>query len=161
MNKVACVVCAHVFEQEHPRQTVCRVCVTPRCPVCCWHMTDAPLDAVYCSHRCRQRARAGSRYTLLGRDNYTCARCVFVGDEDNPASMRRLTLFSWGNPRTAANTVTMCRSCSKTSVFSDLVTQAWERANRTRNEFFKIDNDQPMTGLSRGEMRRRKRRTSP
>lgn len=72
--------------------------------------------------------------------------------------MRVFTLFSWDTPRTAANTVTLCRPCAKAAPFHDLLTQAWEQANQKRNEFFKIDPNQPLQGLSRGEMRRRRRK---
>ena len=155
---VPCRVCGVAFVQEHPRQTVCRVCVTPRCAVCCWHLTDAPLGSIYCGPVCRQRARAGSRYMVLGRDNFTCALCGFVGRDDDPVSLRRLDVFCWGDGvPTAGTAITVCRDCKDGRVIAPELAAEWERTLLKRNSFFGIRSDLPLRGLSRGEKRRFRR----
>lgn len=157
MSSIACKTCGVAFTPEHPAQTVCRACVTPRCPICRWYL-DAPnttRDRVYCSNRCRQRARAGAKYTIMGRDAYTCQRCGQKYDENNPQEMKRLAvkMLDPSGEAVAINAATFCERCEPTGLPPGLGSELLRRTT-----FFKIDPNQPLGPISRQDMRRRHRK---
>lgn len=175
-NPATCAQCLMVFTSEHPKQTVCRLCVHPRCPVCRGFLPGSQTNAaqVYCSDTCRQRARAGDRYMILNRDNFTCRVCsrAAASGSDGAASqgepgwvaggsllLNQLVTASWGAVAVAGNTVTLCDSCSlpTDSTGAPAIPVAWVLWLEKRNSFFAIDPNKPLKGLSRGAVRRRTR----
>lgn len=156
---VPCTLCGVAYTPEHPAQRICRVCTSPRCPICRTYLADvqsnAVRDRVYCSLRCRQRARAGLRYTLLGRDNYTCQKCKQKYDENKPQELKRLMLkvMDGTAPSVASNVASFCEACEP-----DNLPAGTEAALLRRTLFFQIDPNQPLGPVSRQEMRRRHRK---
>lgn len=151
-----CARCSTVFTEEHDAQTVCRACVTPRCPVCRWYIDPSRVDKTYCTDRCRQRARAGAKYTIMGRDNYTCQKCGQKYDETKPQEMKKLRVkmfdqVSNGSEPIPLNTATFCENCKP-----DNLPPGTEAALLRRTTFFQIDPNQPLGPISRQDMRRRK-----
>lgn len=151
-----CARCKLDFVEEHDAQTVCRICVTPRCPVCRWYIEKAQHDKVYCSERCRQRARAGAKYTIMGRDNYTCQKCGQKYDETKPQELKKLRVkifdaVTHGDKPIPINTATFCDNCDPSNLPSGI-----EADLLRRTTFFQIDPNQPLGPISRQDMRRRK-----
>lgn len=151
LSTMLCRLCRLPFTQEHPSQSVCRICVMPRCGVC-----HVPVQGFrrYCSPMCRQRARAGDRYTILSRDGFMCRVCGHDAS-DEPQELKKMQTPSWsdGAP-TASTTVTLCEKCS----LPDPIPDAWVERLTTSNSFFGLDPNRPLRGLSRGAVRRNRRR---
>lgn len=165
-----CIRCEHVFTQEHPQQSICRVCVAPRCAVCRSFLTikqargsvvaassNIPL---YCGPQCRQRARAGDRYMILNRDSYQCRQCGHEADPTITASVATLRLYSWGSTPSTTNTVTVCKRCHRTGKLPepDQIPLLWVAWVENRNRFFAIP-DRPLKGMSRSDTRQAARRS--